>query len=223
MRVWLKFARATELSYISHLDAQRAFTRLLRRASLPLAYSRGFNPHPLLSLGAPLPLGFGSEADYLDVTLAVAMPLEDIANALRSSTGSEVLKLVGLRAVPERTPALAALVKWAEYTIELSVSKDTLDSAVWEFSAKTAVPFVKETKRGSRTVDAKGLVRRLTRTDLGLNCVLSMAEPAVLRPEELLHILAPGQETWKTDAIVRRELYTEQLVAPLVLRLDGKG
>ena len=223
MRVWLKFARASELSYISHLDAQRAFTRLLRRAALPLAYSRGFNPHPLLSLGAPLPLGFGSEADYLDVTLAVAMPLADIAQALRGSAGGDVLRLTGLRGVPERTPALASLVRWAEYTIGLNGSIDTLHTAVSEFWAKTAVPFVKQTKRGSRSVDAKGMVHRLTHTDVGCDCVLSMGEPALLRPDELLHILADGQETWKADTIVRRELYTAQLVTPLELRLDGKG
>lgn len=221
MRVWLKFARANELSFISHLDALRAFSRLLRRAGLPLAYSRGFNPHPLLSLAAPLPLGFGSEADYLDVMLAEARPCEDIAQALLGCAGGDSLKLCGLKVVPERTPALASLVKWAEYIIELGVGADTLGDAITRFKARPSVPFVKETKRGSRDVDAKGLVWRLTQTHSGLNAVLSMAEPAVLRPEELVRLLTVTGEPWKIDWITRRELLTEQLVAPLELRLDG--
>ncbi|MBS4053530.1 MAG: DUF2344 domain-containing protein, partial [Thermaerobacter sp.] len=47
MRLWLKFARADELGYISHLDTHRAYYRLFRRAELPLALSQGFNPHPI--------------------------------------------------------------------------------------------------------------------------------------------------------------------------------
>lgn len=221
MRLWLKFARATELSYISHLDAHRAFSRLLRRAGLPLAYSLGFNPHPLLSLAAPLPLGFGSEADYLDVTLARAMPLGDIAKALCGAAGSDMLKLAGLRAVPKGKPALASLVKWAEYTIEGKAGADLLDCTIARFLASPEVVFVKETKRGSRVVDAKGLVHRLTRTEEGLNAVLSMAEPAVLRPEELVSILTSHSEPWEIDFISRRELYIEELVAPLAAVLQG--
>ena len=35
--------------YVSHLDLMRTMQRALRRANVPMCYSNGFNPHPILS------------------------------------------------------------------------------------------------------------------------------------------------------------------------------
>lgn len=224
MRLWLKFARANELAFISHLDTHKAFCRLMRRANIPLAYSRGFNPHPLLSLAAPLPVGFGSESDYVDVTLAETLCPDTLADALRTSSGSDKLKLRGLRVVPERTPALASLIKWGEYMVVLKATGGTnhavsmehsIDAAVSAFHAMPSCFFTKTTKRGSRVVDAKGLVHSLRRDGLTLWAVLSMAEPAVLRPEELVNLLSGEGQPQPIAFVLRRELYTAELIAPI--------
>src|SRR5580658_2605051 len=43
--------------------------RALRRSGLPVAFSQGFSPHPLLSFGLALPTGCESLGEYLDVRL----------------------------------------------------------------------------------------------------------------------------------------------------------
>ena len=43
--------------------------RALRRSGLPVAWSEGFSPRPLLSFGLALPTGGESLAEYLDVRL----------------------------------------------------------------------------------------------------------------------------------------------------------
>ena len=53
----LGFYKKGALQYISHLDLQRTFQRILSRAELPLWYTQGFNPHPKLVFGLPLPIG----------------------------------------------------------------------------------------------------------------------------------------------------------------------
>lgn len=35
--------------YLSQLDLQRLYIRVIRRAKLPIFYSQGFNPHPKMS------------------------------------------------------------------------------------------------------------------------------------------------------------------------------
>ena len=55
MRLRATFSKTMAMRYTGHLDVQRAWERALRRASLPLAYSQGFKPHPKLNLTAPLP------------------------------------------------------------------------------------------------------------------------------------------------------------------------
>ncbi|MBQ0092066.1 MAG: TIGR03936 family radical SAM-associated protein, partial [Clostridiales bacterium] len=52
--VFATFEKTGNLRYISHLDLQRAFTRLLLRSGLPVVFSEGFNPHPKLTFAQPL-------------------------------------------------------------------------------------------------------------------------------------------------------------------------
>lgn len=47
----------------------RAVERLAVRADLPLRYTQGFNPHPILSLVCPRPVGVSARDDLLVVTL----------------------------------------------------------------------------------------------------------------------------------------------------------
>ena len=55
--VRIKFQKVGNLQYISHLDLQRSFNRVLVRAGLPLWYTKGFNPHIKMVFGMPLPVG----------------------------------------------------------------------------------------------------------------------------------------------------------------------
>ena len=55
------------MKYISHIDLLRHFTRAFRRAGLDIEFSEGFNPHMLINLGTPLPLGISSSAEYVTV------------------------------------------------------------------------------------------------------------------------------------------------------------
>ena len=69
MRIIASFYKHDEVRFVSHLDMQRLFQRAFRRAGLPLSYSKGFNPHPLLSFATALSVGYTSECEYFDVFL----------------------------------------------------------------------------------------------------------------------------------------------------------
>lgn len=69
MRMALKFAKGSDVKYISHLDLQRAFQRAFRRSGLPIKYSQGFNPHAKISFASALAVGVTSSGEYLDVEL----------------------------------------------------------------------------------------------------------------------------------------------------------
>ena len=65
----IRYSKTGILKFIGHLDMLRTFQRAFRRASVPLEYSKGFNPHPLVSFAYPLGLGMTSEDEYADITL----------------------------------------------------------------------------------------------------------------------------------------------------------
>jgi len=224
MRVWLKFSRADELGYISHLDTHRAYYRLFRRAELPLALSQGFNPHPVMSLAAPMPLGYRSEADYVDLTLSSSLPLAELATRLAQTTGHEQFRFLGGVVVGAKTKPLAAEVAWTEYEINLPHG-GAVDEALRQFAALENVPFRKETKKSVKLVDAKPLLRRAEFVGQKLCAVLSSSEPIVLRPDEYLVLLGSlVNETWVSDHVVRKELYLREkdLVTPLERWLKGE-
>lgn len=68
-RLRIRFSKHGKVRFTSHRDTARIWERALRRSSVPVAYSQGFNPRPRISFGLALSTGFSSDAEYLDVTL----------------------------------------------------------------------------------------------------------------------------------------------------------
>ena len=68
-RLRLRFTKEGKIRFTSHRDVARMWERALRRSRLPLAYSQGFVPHPLVSFGLALPTGCESKGEYLDLRL----------------------------------------------------------------------------------------------------------------------------------------------------------
>ena len=118
MRIIARFEKGEAVRFVSHLDIQRTFQRAFRRANIPLAYSQGFNPHPLLSFATALSLGYTSEAEWFDVKLAQDMcsdAFRDAVNAVLPG-GFRILEAA---AAAEGLSALTALMAAASYTLSL--------------------------------------------------------------------------------------------------------
>jgi radical SAM-linked protein len=56
-----------DVRFISHHDTLRLFRRALARATLPVRFSEGFNPHPRMNIPLPRPVGLASDAEILAV------------------------------------------------------------------------------------------------------------------------------------------------------------
>jgi radical SAM-linked protein len=67
VRVRFRYAKHGKVRFTSQRDVARMWERALRRAALPVAYSKGFSPRPQLSFGLALPTGCESLAEYVDV------------------------------------------------------------------------------------------------------------------------------------------------------------
>ncbi len=68
------YAKTGDAAFWGHLDFQRQLRLVLRRAGLPIASSQGFNPHPLIKFGPPLPLGVEGDGEMLDVAFTRHVP-----------------------------------------------------------------------------------------------------------------------------------------------------
>jgi len=68
-RVRIEYGKKGPIRYIGHLDLMHTFFRALKRANLPVSYTQGFNPRIKCSFSPALPLGFASEAEYIELYL----------------------------------------------------------------------------------------------------------------------------------------------------------
>jgi uncharacterized protein (DUF2344 family) len=102
--------------FIGHLDLQSLFSKALKRAALPVAYSQGFNPMQLLSIALPLPLGMAGKCEILELYLTHEVDINDMAKNLNSQMphGLEILEI---REIPAIGKSAAATVYAAKYLI----------------------------------------------------------------------------------------------------------
>ena len=91
--VRLKFRKVGSLQYISHLDLQRTFHRILVRSNIPMWYTKGFNPHAKLVFGVPLSVGTESMCEMADLRIERKISLEDIVKQMNEQLTDEMYVL----------------------------------------------------------------------------------------------------------------------------------
>ncbi len=82
--VRLRFSKVDRIKYISHLDINRAMSRALGRADIPLWYTEGYNPHPYMSFSLPLSLGVESLCESVDLRIVGDISNSEIKDRLNA-------------------------------------------------------------------------------------------------------------------------------------------
>ena len=182
---WLRvrYAKRGRARFTSHRDFGRAFERALRRATVPMAYTSGFSPHPRISYPNASPTGAASEAEYLEIGLAVACDPAKVRDALDAALppGLDVVEVS-----VARPGALAEELTGSRWQVDLAgLSTATLKTARDEFLAKDVVLVERMTKNGLREFDARAAVVALDVEDGRLTMTLAHQVPLV-RPDDVL-------------------------------------
>lgn len=165
-RLRIRFCREEEVKFISHLDIMRLWQRALNRAGVPLAYSEGFNPHPRISLAAPLALGVISEAELMDIVLAKWVSPHSFTTAVGQQLPPGI-KIQQVYNIPLTMPSLQSQVRYAEYKVELETEKGQKDieSAIASLLATEHLPWQHQRDTGPRHYDLRVLIDDLWLVD----------------------------------------------------------
>ncbi len=152
----LRYRRGEEMRWTGHLDMVRLWDRLLRRANLPVAFTRGFHPHPRLGFAPPLPVGLLSEDEYIDIDLARPLAADELVDGLKDvmPEGMEPLEVVTMTGRPA---ALSAEIGQIEYAFRAGGSGEFAARLKKWLDRET---YVVERRRGDkrRTVDLRPFV-----------------------------------------------------------------
>ncbi len=187
-RLRITFGKQGSQKYVGHLDLAKTWERILRRGSLSLSYSQGFNARPKMQLATALPLGITSECEILDIWLEHPLPVEGLAERLMA-VSPPGLPIYRIEEVPVKAPALQTLV---ESSVYLMTPRDPVDVADLRrrVSELLAQPELMRTRR-DKPYNLRPLIYALSVNDEGqIRAELSLsAEGGTGRPDELIDAL----------------------------------
>jgi radical SAM-linked protein len=165
-RLRIRFSRGEEIKYISHLDLLRLWQRTLVRADIPLAYSEGFNPHPRMSLAAPLALGVTGEAELMDIYLARWSSPHTFTAAIgrQLPPGVEIKQVFNIALT---LPSLQSQVRSAEYSVGIAtrLGREAIEAAINALLDKESLPWQHQRDTGARHYDLRALIEDLWLAD----------------------------------------------------------
>lgn len=199
MRIRVTFSKTGPLKYVGNLDLHKIWERAARRAGLDLAYTKAFHPQARIQLASPLPLGFSSRCEVLDIRLNEDVDVPDLAARLQAAMPAGI-RLLHTEEVDPLAPALQAEVTAAEFEVTLggAFSRLDLNERIEELLANSSLP----RERRGKQYDLRPLIEDLEllvddgRSEPSLRMRLTAREGATGRPEEVLDALdIPGEDT----------------------------
>ena len=188
----LKYAKSENARYISHLDFVRVLNRTIKRSNLPVTYTEGFNPHPVMVVAMPIGVGATSEDEYIDIDFDTNPSAEEVLKVFKN-TFPEGIDVIAAKLVDESIPSFKKL-DMASYICEIETngaSEIDLDG----FLNQPEIIVTKKSKSTVKDVDIKNDIKELTLLEKGENYFkFSVTVPAGntynLKPELVFGALA---------------------------------
>ncbi len=149
------FSKTDRMKYVSHLDMNRFFIRLMRMAKIPIWYTEGFNQHPYITFALPLSLGFESNYEIVDFKITDDnYSMEELLNALNSKA---VPGIEFIDAFEENRKAKE--ICYSEYEVKFNVSDDAKNFYGYLTNSKEI--FVDKTtkKGGTKNIEISGYIK----------------------------------------------------------------
>ncbi|MEH2374328.1 TIGR03960 family B12-binding radical SAM protein [Nostoc sp.] len=202
LRVW--FGKQGNMALLSHLDLIRLFDRVVRRASLPIAFTGGFHPMPRISVATALALGATSSGEIVDFELTVPVEVDTFREQLAREMPTDI-PIYNVEQIDLKTSAATQLLEAAEYLITVAALEETTPIQ-WQdwidtIKAKKELWYEQTTKSGkSQLINLRDRLFELELVETHNSTAESMSsvirylgsyrqDGLVLRPEQILFML----------------------------------
>ena len=167
------YSRTGPAAYLSQLELQHIFDRALRRARIPLSFSQGFHPLPLVSFGRALPVGVAGKREWFSLFLREERRPEEAVELLNRALPDGV-RVLAVEPLPLGEKCVDAARE--TYRMECSGTEDQRRefSAAWaRVAASASLPWRREGKKGPRDLDARAFFADIT-CDITGSCDLAV-------------------------------------------------
>ena len=222
------FEKGFALRHIGHLDLMRTIQRALRRTSLPIRFSNGFNPHIQLSFAAPLSVGVVGMREIMDVPMAADFSETDFIHELNQALPG-CLKALTAHTVADDFPALMALVAGSRIRVEWDRSEagDKVAAALPLFMQNDVCIALRKTKSGENMTNIRPFVVEgaVEKREDGytLRCVIDNRKEGSLKPAVLMRALCDMAQVDQLPAIAYRDAILARNKAGQLIALEEYG
>jgi radical SAM-linked protein len=143
---------------VSHAEALRTWEEALSGSGLPVATTEGRRPRPRFAVVAPLPQGYTSDCERLELLLTEPVDPADITHALNQRL-PQGWRALACAALPAVGPSLQSQVCWAEYRITLGpYEAHELETRIDAFFRSPSVPWEEAIEGKVKRFDLRQLV-----------------------------------------------------------------
>lgn len=184
------YSKLGKARFFGQLEIAAALERALRRAELPAAFSKGFNPHPKISFGEALPLGMETIVAEAYISLRERVDTPSMRARLNEQLHGLITISVVERAAKKPAPAASSRGVYLVSGLSPSIVSTLLQR--WPESGGNVL--IKKTKKGQATANLGSVLLDLRKA--GENSVemdLFETPGQCFRPMTVLESLAGEQ------------------------------
>ncbi len=178
-RIW--HTREEKSIFLSQLELQAILERCLRRAKIPMTFSQGFHPLPLISFGRALPVGVASKAEWFAITLREYLAPQKVMSALNihMPQGMKIIDVIHAAKGERTTQAISE--KFCLHYVGPTSQKEQFISLWQDFAKQKEFFWTRQTKKGPRTQDLRAFVSDIEIFDQSI-CFTSDWEKGYISP-----------------------------------------
>lgn len=173
--------------FLTHQDLGRLLDVASRISGFPIAYTQGKIPKAKMSFGLPLPLGFESDGEYIDVDILVlkeADMLEKINRLLPQG-----IMINSARALYKKTRSLVEIIDEVEYCLDFEEGQKPADLIYRELQKLSEKPEIIINAEGTENaIDIKEYFKEIKQKPGKVFLRLAVFSGKTVRPTELLDL-----------------------------------
>jgi radical SAM-linked protein len=134
----------------------------MRRAGIKLAYSEGFNPHPKISLAAPLAMGVTSQAELMDIYISNFISRQLFADYVGCQLPLGI-DMIQVHHIATTLPSLQAQMRFAEYMVEAETAEGEsyISQQISSLLEKEELPWQHQRDTGPHKYDLRQLIEEV--------------------------------------------------------------
>ncbi|HRT36654.1 MAG TPA: TIGR03936 family radical SAM-associated protein [Caldisericia bacterium] len=116
MIVRIEYKKTNSLIFISTLDIERLWERVLRRTDLNLKYTEGYNPKVVKDFSPAIPLGVFSESEIIDFIIIEDLEIDYVLSKIKKVSPFDLFIKRG-KVINEKFASLSSLTTHIEVEI----------------------------------------------------------------------------------------------------------